>query len=95
MTKPRGKYTTISFPEEFFNSIQEYVKVDTHYKSVAEFVRVAIREKMSNDTWKNMTEKINKSQSESQKFVNDSIKIASMESDIKKIIEFLKMKRPF
>ncbi len=42
-TKPRGKYTTISFPVDFYNTIQEYIKTNRDYTSVAEFAKAAMR----------------------------------------------------
>jgi len=47
--KPRMKYQSISLTEEFIAEIKEHIIDDRHYKSIADFTRAAIREKMKID----------------------------------------------
>jgi len=47
--KPRMKYQSISLTEEFIAEIKEHIIDDRHYKSIADFTRSAIREKMKID----------------------------------------------
>lgn len=44
--KPKAKYQGISLPKEFIDEIKEYVLKTGEYKSIAEFTKDAIREKM-------------------------------------------------
>lgn len=44
--KPKLEYTSVSFPKEFINEIKKYIMLDPEYKSIADFVRDAIREKL-------------------------------------------------
>ena len=46
-TKPRGKYQSISLSEGFISEIKNHIINDPKYKSIAEFTRTAIREKMN------------------------------------------------
>ena len=47
--KPTTKYQTVSFPEPFYNEIKEFVIKQEKYRSIAEFVKEAVREKMNRD----------------------------------------------
>jgi len=48
-TKPRGKYQSVSLPKPFFQLIKTHILKDARYKTVAEYIREAIREKMMNE----------------------------------------------
>lgn len=41
-TKPRGRYAAISLPEEFVKVVKDHVKNSYRYRSMAEFVKVAV-----------------------------------------------------
>jgi len=45
-TKPRGKYQGVSLSVDFVQEIKNHIMKDERYKSIAEFVRDACREKM-------------------------------------------------
>ena len=47
--KPTSKYQTVSFPEPFYNEIKEIVIKLERYRSIAEFVKEAVREKMNRE----------------------------------------------
>ena len=47
--KPKAKYQGISFPEEFITEVKNFVVNNPKYKSVADFSREAIREKMERE----------------------------------------------
>lgn len=48
-TKNRGRYQSISLSVDFIKEITTYVKNSTKYKSVADFTREALREKLDNE----------------------------------------------
>jgi len=43
------KFKSLSLPEPLFNEMKSHVKNDKRYRTMAEFLRTAIREKMSGD----------------------------------------------
>lgn len=45
-TKPRGRYQSISLSVPFLKEIKKYIMDDPKYRSVADFTREALREKM-------------------------------------------------
>jgi len=47
--KKQVNYSSISFPEEFIGEIKKYVINNPNYKSIADFAREAIREKLQRD----------------------------------------------
>lgn len=47
--KPTSKYQTVSFPEPFYKEIKEYVEKNPRYRSIAEFVKEAVRLKIAMD----------------------------------------------
>ena len=47
--KPRMKYQSISLTEEFIADIKDHIIDNRQYKSIADFTRAAIREKMKID----------------------------------------------
>jgi len=47
--KPRVEYQAISLPKEFVKEVREYVLNHDKYRSVAEFTRDAVIEKMDRD----------------------------------------------
>ena len=65
--KPTSKYQTVSFPEPFYNEIKEVVIKHEKYRSIAEFVKEAVRDKM---------------QSTGYKFGNDMDKILQLRDEL-------------
>lgn len=51
-TKERGRYFSISIPIDFVNEVRDIVLSDPKYKSVAEYTKEALREKMDQDLYK-------------------------------------------
>ena len=47
--KPKAKYQGISLPEEFIDELKKHVMGNPRYKSVADFAREALREKMDRE----------------------------------------------
>jgi hypothetical protein len=45
-TKERGRYQSISLSVDFIAEVKKHILKDAKYKSVADFTRDAIREKM-------------------------------------------------
>jgi len=48
-TKERGRYQSISLSVDFVDEITEFVKNSNRYKSVADFTREALREKIDRE----------------------------------------------
>ena len=48
-TKDRGRYQSISLSVDFIEEISDFVKKSNRYKSVADFAREALREKMERE----------------------------------------------
>ena len=48
-TKSRGRYQSISLPVPFVQEVKKHIINDAKYKSIADFTRDAIREKMRKD----------------------------------------------
>lgn len=49
-TKDRGKYQSISLSVDFIEEVKQHILKDNKYKSVADFTREAIREKIDRET---------------------------------------------
>lgn len=49
-TKPRGKYQSVSLPVPFIQEIKDHIMKNDNYKSIAEYVKAAVREKMGKRT---------------------------------------------
>lgn len=54
MSDKRGKYQGLSFPKNLINEVQKYIKDLDEYKSVTEFFRASVREKMLENNQKNL-----------------------------------------
>jgi type I site-specific restriction endonuclease len=48
-TKPRGKYQGVTLPSAFIKEIKEHIIQDNKYKSIAEFIRESVREKITRE----------------------------------------------
>jgi len=48
-SKPRGKYQSVSLPVGFIKEIFDQIQDDDRYKSIADYVRQSVREKMQRD----------------------------------------------
>ena len=51
-TKERGRYQSISLSVDFIEEIKQYIIKDRKYKSVADFTREALREKLRRENRK-------------------------------------------
>ena len=49
MEKQKIKYTTVSISEELMNEIKKHIS-EYNYVSIADFIRIAVRERMEIDT---------------------------------------------
>ena len=49
-TKDRCKWQGVSLPVPFINMLYEHIKDDDTYRSIADFVRVACREKVKRES---------------------------------------------
>ena len=50
-TKPRGRYQSVSLPVPFVQEIKKHIVKDSKYKSIAEFVKAAVREKIDKEKY--------------------------------------------
>lgn len=48
--KPREKYQSVSLTTSFIDEIKKHIMEDPKYKSIADFVREAVREKMRRES---------------------------------------------
>ena len=48
-TKTRGKYQGVSLPVPFIQEIKNHILKDDKYKSIAEFIKESVREKISQE----------------------------------------------
>ena len=44
--KPRGKYQAVSISKDFIKEVKKYVLENPRYRSIADFTKEAVREKM-------------------------------------------------
>jgi len=51
--KPTTKYQTVSFPEPFYEEIKHHVIKNKNYRSIAEFVKHAVKEQIARDMFLN------------------------------------------
>lgn len=54
-TKPRGKYQAVSLPIDFVKKVRKHIlshKDKANYRSIAEFTKLAVIEKMDRDSFK-------------------------------------------
>lgn len=51
-TKKRGKYQAISLPFEYVDEVRKHILKDKQYRSIAEFVKLAVEEKINRETIK-------------------------------------------
>ena len=84
--KPTSKYQTVSFPQPLYDEIKDFVINHEKYRSIAEFVKEATREKMNEgnitnlDIAKNVTLEIDSMvEWEKMKRLHDEIKRKIME----------------
>ena len=51
-TKPKPKYQAVSLPIDIVKEVKKYVLNSEDYNSIAEFTKVAVREKMNPEIYK-------------------------------------------
>lgn len=51
-TKSRGKYQAISLPKEYVKTVRKHVKKSKFYRSIAEFTKIAVEEKIRGENIK-------------------------------------------
>lgn len=90
-TKPRGKYQGVSLPEGLIREIKKHILKDERYKSIAEFIREACREKIKRDKGKEPIKKYERFFGFDTKF-NNSDPIEMLAQNQKEIIKLLKEK---
>ena len=56
--KPRVKYHSISLPVPFIEEIKKHILEKPEYRSIADFAREALREKMHNNSLKKRVERL-------------------------------------
>lgn len=86
-TKPRGIYQSVSLPVNFIQKIKKQVMKDDRYKSIADYVKQAVREKMDYDTTERIRNdfgKPGKDSREISKLTRDIVEIKQMINDLQK-----------
>ena len=90
--KPTTKYQTVSFPEPFYNEIKDFVIKHEKYRSIAEFVKESVRDKMIIDQFSKkppITDMILKQAEDPHTFVTKEYLDKSLEELSKKMLKEL------
>ena len=98
--KPTSKYQTVSFPEPFYNEIKEVVIKHEKYRSIAEFVKEAVRDKMQSTGYKfgndmdNFLQRRDELVLLSKKMENKDIRFKGITKTLQEQIKILKVISP-
>lgn len=88
-TKERGKYQGVSLPKDLVNEIKNFVIGNPKYRSIAEYTKQALREKMDRD----LDKEFGTLQTPSSIKRANSKKIAVIEEKLNQILKELKKQK--